>query len=266
MKYTLANCINAINQILNYPSVDYSDISHFFDQAIAELNTSLHIGLRPMSEIYKSSTFKIESLGDFVMFNEAPTPDITKDETADVYLKVDESGSYIYYKYDDSYKRTKKLFGIYARYVTDDKNKPTGQIQREIYQTIILGEKAYWTPYEYMPDVEVNLIDYMPYNWITLFLIPYVCFKFAVRNGDSGALYADELTQGFQQLQTSYDIPCFSNLKDNADKVAYTKDVEEHLPNININIPTRAIYENMLTDRKFYATYGSMYDNGGWNI
>ena len=50
MEFTLSNCIDRINQILNYPSLTYDDVSAFFDQAIAELNTNLHIGLRSISE------------------------------------------------------------------------------------------------------------------------------------------------------------------------------------------------------------------------
>lgn len=286
MKFTLADCVEKINQVLNYPSVAYSDISYFFDQAISELNTELHIGLKPISEIYKNSTFKVEDLGDFIYLSEAPVGNLDKiylesDETHkndDVLLVIKNQNNandtfddvsvikYRVYK-DSEYKETERLFGMYARYVTDENGKPTGEIQRELYQTVTVGTWAYWTPYAIVPDVELDLTEYLAYDWIILFLIPYVCFKYAVRNGDSGALYAEEFQQGFQQLNKSYEVPSFVNLTTQAGKKAYKEDVLTNIDNLNVNIPTRAIYENMKVARVIQATYGNnMYDTGGWGV
>ena len=49
--FTIADCISQINQALNYPSLTYEDISLYLDQAIAEINTNLHIGLRSFSHL-----------------------------------------------------------------------------------------------------------------------------------------------------------------------------------------------------------------------
>lgn len=288
MKYTLADCIEKINQVLNYPSVDYSDISHFFDQAVAELNTELHIGLRPISEIYKDSGFKLESLGDLVYLEKEPIGSdmhIPKDtdtgfdkSKALVYLSLehdnnpigsfDDSDVYmINYRHtlDEDFKKTYTLYGIYAKYPNPEDN--VKEIYRQIYQTIIIGGHAYWSPYSYMPDTEVDLTNYLAYDWIVLFLIPYVCFKYAVRNGDSGTLYAEEFQQGFMQLSKSYEVPPFSILSEQAGKVAYIKDVEENLPHLTTYIPTRAIYESMKVGRVIQATHiPSMYDSGGWGL
>jgi hypothetical protein len=289
MKYTLADCIEKINQVLNYPSVDYSDISHFFDQAVSELNTELHIGLRPISEIYKNSGFKLESLEDFIFLEKAPVgadKNIPKDtdkgfdkSKAYVYLSLvhdnapvgtyNDSDVYkIFYRHNlnEDFKETYTLYGVYAEYY-DNPETGVKEISKQLYQTLIIGGYAYWQAYEFVPDVEVNLTDYLAYDWIVLFLIPYVCFKFSVRNGDSGALYAEEFQQGFQQLNKSYEVPSFSILSEQAGKKAYQQDVEENLSNLKIYIPTRAIYEDMKVSRVIQAKYGgSMYDPGGWDI
>ena len=115
-----------------------------------------------------------------------------------------------------------------------------------------------------MPSRELNLLDYLPFDWITLYLIPYVCFKHSVRDGSSGSHFLEDMQQGYQQLQKSYDIPCSVTLTQQAGKVAYTADVEENLPNLNISIPTRAIYDDMKIDRVVASQFTGLYDNGGW--
>lgn len=256
MTFTLSDCITRINQVLNYPSVSYVDIDYFFDQAISELNSELNIGLRPISEIYKNSTFKIENLKDFVMLETIPTPVISGNETSDIYFK----DGHIFYKKDGTnYVKTTKLYGIYSQY-------EGSEIVNKIYETIVLSGEAYWTPYHIPVDNNVDLTNYLPYDWIVLYLIPYVCFKYAVRDGDSGVNYAEDFSNGFQQLRNSYDIPHTVNLAQQAGKKAYIQDLEELLPNINVQVPTRAIYESMKVPRNIPAQYGSMYDRGGWNI
>ena len=177
MIFTLDNCMSRINQVLNYPMLEYTDIQHYFDQAISELNTTLRVGIKPLSAIVQEHAHN--SIEDYS---------------------------------------------------------------------------------------SVNLTDYFPIDVINLYLIPYVCFKFTVRNGGDGSIFVDEFTQGFQQIQTSYDIPNFVVLSEQAGKLAYAADVEENLSNLNIKIPTRAIYDSMKIGDSFMPTYGGMYDNGGWGI
>ena len=61
---TLSDCINRINQVLNYPSVGYVDIRHFFDQAIAELNTTFRIGLPLVSQMVEERKLNIQELSN----------------------------------------------------------------------------------------------------------------------------------------------------------------------------------------------------------
>lgn len=269
MKYTLADCVVTINQILNYPSVDYSDITYFFDQAISELNTELHLGLKPISEVYKKSTFNLEDLGDVVFFDAEPKATVSTNPNDIVHTAVEDNTRWIFYKNhndESAFKKVKVLYGVYAKYHTNP-NTGAQEISKQLYQTVILGGNAYWTPYEIMPDRELDLLNYMPMDWINLFLIPYVCFKYALRNGDAGVAYAEDFQNGFQQLRNSYDIPCFVVLSEQAGKEAYNADVKENLPHLNIQIPTRAIYDSMKTERVLKANYGNnMYDTGGWGV
>ena len=126
-----------------------------------------------------------------------------------------------------------------------------------------LGE-AYWTPIV-KSNEDLVLTNYLPTNWIILFLIPYVCYKYSIREGMDPGVFSEELTQCFQQLQESYDVRETVRLSDVAGKFAYTKQVEENLPDLNKEVPTRAIYDSMKVRRAINATYRDFYD-GGWGL
>lgn len=267
MKFTLDECMSVINQILNYPSIEYLDISHFFDQAISELNSELHTGIRPISYMYSKSAFDPSKLTDVVYLDTKPmsiiptyNPASSENPTV-CYDKAKKKVMYLKGSDTEYTVAQDHLFGIYAYFDTDSEDK---QIVREMYQTVVIGDYAYWTPYSFVPTRDLNLIDILPYDFITLFLIPYVCFKYAIRDGDTGRLYSEEFTNGFQQLQKGYDIPSTVVLSTQAGKPAYKEDVEQNLSNLNISVPTRAIYESMKTPRNIQASYGGMYDTGGW--
>ena len=255
MKFTILECVTRLNQILNYPSLTYGDVSHFFDQAISEINSELHIGLRPISEIYKNSSFRFEDLEHFIMLENAPLPNIPTDETAPVYIK----DGVIYYTKNDKTVSTSKLYALVSKF-------EDGAIVNQMWHTVLVNTSAYWTPYTVITDDNVDLLEYLPFDWIVLFLIPYVCFKYAIRDGDSGASYAEDFSNGFQQLRNSYDIPHNVILSQQAGKIAYKQDVEKYLPNLNTLVPTRAIYEDMKIPRNIQAQYGSVYDRGGWGF
>lgn len=262
MTYTLSDCIESINQILNYPSVSYTDISVYFDQAIAELNTELHLGLRPISQIYKENSNIETTLSPLVVLNSRPSLSVnipTVPSTTDkVYCSL---GNLYYYNLSTStYTKSNYVYGIYTAFDTD------GTPIKEIYRTLVIGEYAYWTAYENHTERNVDLINYLPYEWIILFLIPYVCFKYAVRDGDTGASYAEDLSNGFQQLRNAYSVPNTVLLASVADKPAYKSDVSSNLPNLNIAIPTRAIYETMKVPSVIQASYDSIYSKGGWGF
>jgi hypothetical protein len=114
--------------------------------------------------------------------------------------------------------------------------------------------------------LEVDLCEYMPLDWWILFVIPYVCFKFAVRNGDDGALYSTEFSEGLQQLQTCYDVPNFVVLSEVAGDPVYTEIVQANLDTLSVKIPTKAIKNSMRIGNAIAPVFGNLYDVGGWNI
>ena len=133
------------------------------------------------------------------------------------------------------------------------------------YKAAIYGDEVFWVKQFNDVLLECEISDYLPDDWVLLWLIPYVCFKYTVRDGGTASTFAEELTQGFQQLQETYGIPSKVTLATYADKEAYTELVEKNLPNLDIAVPTQAIYESMKHSRIVNAVYGSMYDRGGFN-
>jgi hypothetical protein len=137
----------------------------------------------------------------------------------------------------------------------------------DAYVAIPVSNSAVWRPTSFEKYKEFSLTDYFTLDWLILFVIPYVCFKFSVRNGDSGALFSDEFVQGFQQLQTSYNVPNSVLLSSVAHLPAYRSKTAENLSNLNIKVPTRAITESMRVGNSVRAVYGGgLFENGGWGI
>lgn len=265
--FTLSNCITRINQILNYPAISYDDVSHFFDQAISELNTTFKIGLPLVSEMVSENQFNIQELPNLVLIKDAPTggaSDILVAESPNftdvdkVYYAPSENK---FYRYSSLNKVWENYDTVYGIYIDDNFN-------RFIYQSMSLPltGTAFWNPIDeaYLSDFDLNW--YLPMDFIILFLIPYVCFKFSVRDGNDGSLYNEEWTQGWQQLQTSYDVPHFVRIGDVAHLPAYTKIVKNNPDKLNSIIPTRAVYNFMKIGNNVLATYGGFYENGGWGV
>ena len=256
MKYTLSDCISTINQILNYPSIAYEDVSVFLDQAIAELNTTLHIQIKPISYLrkYYTNTVKLEPI---VLLNNMPTSSDLIPTTETVNGKYYYDGTEYKVKTVSGWKGYDKLYGVYhdpflgSKYFKAVKLTPTD---------ILWGQVDVTNPNNY------DLTEILPVDWITLYLIPYVCFKQSVRDGSNGTLYSEEFTQGFQQLQNSYDVPSNVTLSTVVHLPAYKEDVLDNLANLGISISTRAITQNMLHDRVVKPEYGTVYDRGGWGI
>ena len=272
MKFTLNDCMSRINQVLNYPAVAYGDISHFFDQAIAELNTSLKIALPSVLEMRAEHTFKVTSDSSVVRLKELPTSNTTLNHSTFVpslpptegasfgrYVCSNDFSDRKFYKWDgNTWAATDTLYGIYV----DDSGALTTYVAVPITTSI-----AVWAPVEQSHVTEFDLTEYLPLDWWTLFVIPYVCFKFSVRNGDSGELFADEFTQGFQQLQSSYNVPNAVRLSAVAGKPAYAELVKQHLAQLGTTMVfTRAIYEDMRVGNGIASVYGGFYENGGWGV
>lgn len=257
--FTLSNCIEKINQALNYTSIAYSDIELYLDQAIAELNTSLHISIDPISILCRENRFKPAQ--NVVILTSEPTA-ATRVPITD--HPVDE----LYCFSPAKQMFAKKIAGEYMWFknleaVYQDPNSANPKF----YTAFVFSEDAVlWAASNVYDMLEFELTNILPYNWIILFLIPYVCFKQAVKDGDTGALFSEEFSQGFQQLRTSYHIPEKVILSRVAHLPAYNNLISEHLPNLNIYVPTKAITEDMQVEKGIRAIYGSMYDRGGWDL
>lgn len=274
MKYTLNDVMARVNQVLNYPSISYEDIYHFFDQAIAELNTSLRIGVPNVSEMVSEHTFTITERGDVVRLTSRPGNDTriprystleeapSDGKTVDhIYVCGDSFFNRKFYKWDGSkWVETHHLYAIYVDYASKN-------IEKLAYSAVaISSEIAIWVPIDYENVEEFDLQDYLTTDWWTLFVIPYVCFKFAVRNGDDGALFSDEFTQGFQQLQSSYHVPSEVELRYVAGHPAYAQLVQDNATNLTLKVKTRAITKSMRVGTSVRASYGGFYDVGGWGL
>lgn len=265
--FTLSNCITRINQILNYPAISYDDVSHFFDQAISELNTTFKIGIPLVSEMVAENQLNIQDLPNVVLIKESSlggasdiivTSDNNFTQTDRVYYNPIENKFYKYNVLNATWCAYGIMYGVFV----------DNSFKRVIYQAIPmpLTGTAYWSPVDETRTNDFDLINYLPVDFIILFIIPYVCFKFSVRDGNSGELYNEEWTQGFQQLQTSYDVPHFVNLSKVAHLPAYTNFVKKHIDMLGDKISTRAIYDSMKIGNNIAAQYGGFYENGGWGV
>lgn len=272
MKLTLNDCMFRMNQSLNYPSIIYEEVSHFFDQAISELNTSLRISIPSVTEIVRKNTFRVSDQPNLVVLRE--TPETAKfhhfasasllptDGKADgvsinyAYVCSNYWTERSFYKFDgDVWTKYDNLYGIY---VNGGSNVA--------YSAVPVDKStAMWVKIADNSVTEFDLCEYLPFSWWTLFVLPYVCFKFSVRNGDSGELFREEFVQGFQQLQTSYSIPNTVPLATVVGKPAYSNYIITN-SNISERVPTQAVYESMRIVDSILPIYGGFYETGGWGI
>jgi len=260
MKITLYKILEKINQALNYPSISYEDISYFFDVAIADLNSTLHTSIKPVSvlieeyredidEERKDWTVRVKSS---VIENQIT---ILEDEPEF------ETGPEFYFN------KEKQLYGI--------KKAENYEYNSAIYALDIDNNKRYvsWKEYSdkciWAEDIgadfmNLNMALFFPADWIILWMIPYLCFKYSVRDGGSAETFSNEYSQGFMQLQNAYDIKEKTRLCEVQNEYAYARDVKEHEPYLNVEVPTRAIYESMKHNRAVMPKYGGFHENGGW--
>ena len=269
----LSTVLNHINLALNYPALAYQDISLFFDQAIIELNTTLHTSIPKVSDMIEAFERKMSKEKDHrVRLTEAPE---NSDYVIPSYATVAEANLstsvvtvkpryyyvfetqkfYVLNKINNTYETRDTLEGFYLK----DAQIPV------LYNSMIVDSDVFWVKTLEDPILDCELATYLPDSWVILWLIPYVCYKYTCRDGGTSATFAEELQQGFQQLQETYNVPSTVLLSAVADKEAYTDIVKNALPNLNIYVPTKAIYENMKHSRALNAVYGSVYDRGGFN-
>lgn len=269
MKLTLNNVIERINQVLNYPSLAYEDVSHFFDHAIAELNTILKIAIPSVSEMVVKNTLDITLQPNTVLILTQPTAfDIPTTPVVPTEKPSENNPNYVYYANDrdpldygfyvwqsNGWQRYASLYGVCFE-----------NLKKTAYVAVPIGRNATWEISEANRTLEFDLCEYMTFDWWTLFVIPYVCFKYAVRDGDDGALYSTEFTQGLQQLQTSYDVPNKVALYTVAELSAYRDEVENNLNDLNKFTVTKAITDKMRVGNAISGVFGGLFDTGGWGI
>lgn len=267
MKFTISDCISRINQALNYPSISYEDVSHFFDQAIAELNTSLRIALPTVTEMRLENTFKVSDSPNVVVISKARDNPVSSVSEVPEEAPVDGIVPVVYYV---GGTRLDRAFYIWKGTKWEKVDKVYGLVPGgdSAFELIAVDYTyAVWHEIPMERVVEFSLTDYLTTDWIILFLIPYVCFKFAVRNGDNGALFSDEFTQGFQQLQTSYGVPNSVALNTVAHLPAYRKLATENLNDLRKKVPTRAITGDMRIPNGVKTVHcNNLFDHGGWGI
>jgi len=259
----LSKCLQYINTALNFPAVTYLDINLFFDMAIAELNTTLHTAIPSVSdmiEAFRQNVSKYEANKIILEDDPADSNYIIPSNPTDpleneipCYYDSEEKTFYILNKYSHEYIPHKIVKAVFIT-----------SAGMHLYQTINYGSTAAWAEVPMDPNYECDLDAYLPDDWILLWLIPYVCFKYTSRDGGTAQTFAEELAQGFQQLQETYDVPDKVLLATYADKDAYHSLAEDNLNNLNIYVPTMAIYENMKHSRNTNAIYGDFYDRGGF--
>lgn len=247
----LTDCIQFINQALNYPAITYEDLSVYFDMAIAELNTTLHTDIPVVSEMIKEFRHLLSKRKNMVKITD---PNATIPTT---------SGEGVTFYYDEATNKYVTPLGSFDKLYAVCNN--SGKLS--YYETIkfpgIAPQFIVCEDYSYN---EADLGIYLTSDWVLLWLVPYVCFKYTVRDGGTASTFAEELTQGFQQLQDTYDVPGTVLLTTYADHPAYFVEVEKRLPNLNVRIGTRAITDYMKHVRNVNAIYGSLYDNGGFGL
>jgi hypothetical protein len=157
MKLTLNDVMKRINQILNYPSVSYDDISHFFDHAIAELNTVLKTGIPSVSEMVTDNTLDVSAQDNTILFDTAPTNPVTgvdnipvgnQDSLQFIYCKAnDKRGFYVWT--GTEWKAYGTVYGILFN-----------SNGRTAYVLTPVGQNAYWVESPVIRRLEFDLCDY----------------------------------------------------------------------------------------------------------
>ena len=259
--YTLNDLTLDINNALNYPAISFPDIKLYLDQAISELNSSLHISVRSIKDIIDENYTRTSKIENVVLFQTRPDgaelipifDEDPLDPEIETYYYNSTIGKFKIYK-TTGWQEFEEIYGAYIEAGNADYYKAT----------FITDTSICWLRTEFNNPLELDFEQYYPKDWITLFIIPYVCFKFSARDNDTGAIFSEEFTQGYQQLLIAYNIPDKVCLDKVAGLIPYTTDVKEHLPNLKIMCPTRAITEDMKIPKDIQATFGSMFDQGGW--
>lgn len=260
--FTISKLMNYVNAALNYPTATFDDIKLFLDQSISEINTELHTSIISIDEMTENKMNEFNnlnnliSLTDYEIQNELPVS------------KTVPSPKVKYY-----YDSTHHQFGVldnneYTYY--DELYAICPNLPDNIYKAVANNAIGYWANAALMSPKELDLEEYLPNSWITLFVIPYICYKYSVRDGDTGRLFSEEFAQGFAQCRKSYNVPKDVDLISVIGIPAYKQDLTKNLENLkagkSVRVPTRAITEAMKNAYVEEAHYSDGFYNGGFRI
>ncbi len=258
--FTTNKFTDYVNIALNYPAISFDDIRLFLDQAIAEINTELHTSLPSVDEMEHDARETIDNMENLVFLTA---------EEVDAQIELLSSPPALLRFYYDT---TKNQYG----YCVNDEWKYFGVLYGyrlingvpTFYKSgqVLANNVRAWYRDNMSNPANIDLENYFTDDWITLFLVPYVAFKYSVRDGDTGRLFNEEFSQGFQQLRHSYNVPFQVILATVADKFAYKKDVINSLPNLLKWVVTKAITKEMKNPQGVNATYRDFYDVGGFGL
>lgn len=258
--FTTNKFADYVNMALNYPAISFDDIRLFLDQAISEINTELHTSIPDVDTMEHDAKKAVEDMPNLIMLTEPES-----NRQIDSLVSPPSSGR-IYYDL------SKEMYGVYENDTWNYYGTlygfrlingiPTYYVAGQILASNI---RAWYIDNLTNPS-NIDLENYFTDDWIKLFLVPYVAFKYSVRDGDTGRLFNEEFAQGFQQLRHSYNIPFQVILAAVADKFAYKDDVIKNLPNLNKWVLTKAITVEMKNPQGVNATFRDFYDIGGFGI
>ena len=251
-----------VNVALNYPAISFDDIRLFLDQAISEINTELHTSIPSVDTMEHDAKAVLSDMNNLLELSSSEVG------TSIPVLSSPPSGLGHRFYYDS----TKNQYGVVKDgvYVYFDilygvrlnDGVPTFYTAGQVLANNVRA----WYKDDLSNPSNIDLENYFTDDWIKLFLVPYVAFKYSVRDGDTGRLFSEEFAQGFQQLRHSYNVPFQVILAMVAGKFAYKDDVAKNLPNLNKWVLTKAITMEMKNPQGVNATFRDFYDIGGFGI
>lgn len=249
-----------VNAVLDYPGLAFDDIRLYLNQAIAEINTELHTSIISVEDMERDALKNLDNLPNLIVLSAADVSaeiPVLSSPPISVTFYYDAIKNQYGLKVNDVWSYYDNLYGVR---ITD--GVPT-------YYTagvVLANNVRAWYKDNFNNPSNIDLENYFTRDWINLFLIPYVAFKYSVRDGDTGRLFSEEFSQGFKQLRNSYNVPFQVILATVADKFAYKDNVEKYLPNLNIWVLTKAITKEMKNPQGVNAVYRDFYDVGGFGL
>jgi hypothetical protein len=254
MRITIDEVVSKINKRLNFPAFAFEDMDVYFDQSVSEINTLMHIGIKPITKLVTDYANSQLNIPNVVLLTSEPTspvalPTTSAGDTNLYYFDITTSkymlkvaGATVYTAFDE-------LYGVYIDYTTQ---------KSKYFQAWKVNGLPFWFPDRNHNPLEFNLGLYLPIDWVTLFLVPYVCAALSTRDGGNATAFQDEFIQGFNQLKSNYDVPSFARLNEVAGDEVYAEDVEASINDprfAQIIVPTRAIKGFMRVPDGLEATY-----------